>query len=379
MILKSLKYSHQKEKSYEWTLSGKDDQPVEFGNTNLIVGKNAAGKSRTLTAIAEIANVLALKTRIDSYKKLSDWAFELILKEGDDLYEYSISVFGEKIIDEVLVVNGEEKVNRRENKIYSETIKAFEELDITDKDVVILLKDNEVAYPYLSEIHEWGSALKRFTFTNQVEKSQLLDKEELERLHPDIDPDNVILLFHKGQELFGESFTEAVLSDMKRLDYNLKKISLDYTSGGVGISVDEEEVQNPVLQTDMSQGMFRALAFTIQLNIALLSKVSVCLLIDDLGEGLDFARSKSLIDILIYKINNSDIQLFITTNDRYIMNAIPIKYWSILERQPKKSKFYNYYNSQETFEDFKYTGLSNFDFLATDFYRKGFEDNEHDI
>lgn len=379
MILKSLKYSHHKGKSYEWTLSGKDGFPVEFGNTNLIVGKNAAGKSRTLTAIAEIANVIASKKNITDYSKITDWAFELTLKSGEDLYEYSISVFGEKIIDEVLVVNTKEKVNRKEGKIYSEVNNEFEGLEIADNKIIISLKENEESYPYLAEIYKWGDALKRFTFTNQYEKGHLLHSEDLDSPHSEIDPDNVVLLFSEGQKLFGEQFVDAVISDMKKLDYHLEDISLDYTQAGIGISVHEEEAQNKVLQTDMSQGMFRALAFIIQLNIALFSKVSVCLLIDDLGEGLDFSRSKSLIDLLIYKINNSNIQLFITTNDRYIMNAIPIKYWSILERHPKKSEFYNYFNSKETFEDFKYTGLSNFDFLATDFYHNGFGDDGQDI
>lgn len=378
MILKSLKYSHQKGHSYEWTLSDKDDNPVEFGNTNLIVGKNAAGKSRTLTAIAEIANVLSLKKNINSFK-LTDWTFDLILKEDQDLYQYNISVFGDKIVDEILIINGKEKVNRRENKIYSEVKKDFQELEISDKEVFISLKNDQENYPYLSEIFEWSNALRRFTFTNQYEKSHLLHADDLDLSQSRIDPDNVILLFHDGERLFGERFIESVISDMKRLDYHLEEIGLDYTQGGVGISVHEHEIQNSVLQTEMSQGMFRALAFIIQLNIALLSKVSVCLLIDDLGEGLDFSRSKSLIDLLIHKINNSDIQLFITTNDRYIMNAIPIRYWSILERQPKKSKFYNYSNSKENFEDFKYTGLSNFDFLATNFYRDGFQNTEQDM
>ena len=61
-----------------------------------------------------------------------------------------------------------------------------------------------------------------------------------------------------------------------------------------------------------------------------------------------------------------------STNDRYIMNQINLKYWSVIDRQGAKSVFYNTFNSGSIFEDFKYTGLNNFDFFSTDFYREGF-------
>lgn len=108
--------------------------------------------------------------------------------------------------------------------------------------------------------------------------------------------------------------------------------------------------------------------------MALLSKESACILVDDIGEGLDFDRSSLLMNMIVEKIQESNIQMFITTNDRYIMNKIPIEYWSVIERKPKVSVFYNYYNSRKIFDDFKFTGLNNFDFLTTDFYLKGFDD-----
>jgi hypothetical protein len=165
---------------------------------------------------------------------------------------------------------------------------------------------------------------------------------------------------------------------MKCLHYDIENICLETTKNGISLSVKEVDLPDTTTQIEMSQGMFRALAFLIQLNYALSSKASVCLLVDDLGEGLDYSRSKALIDILIYKINNSDIQAFITTNDRYVMNTIPLKYWSILERKHKSSIIYNYGNSKTIFDDFKYTGLNNFDFLATDFFIHGFENKEEE-
>lgn len=374
MILESIKYIRQEGKPAEWGISGKDDKPVKFGNMNLIVGKNAAGKSRTLSIIGDMADLVARKN-IVSKLRFPNWQCELILKENDILYNYYIAVENGKITDETLFIGGVKKYNRSSKEIYSELLQKFELLNISGDDVITSIENKNSDYPYIDEIFEWGNALKRFTFTNQYEKNHLLREGELDGTDK-IDPENIIKLFHEGRKTFGDTFLDAVMKDMKRLDYPVSEVSLQQTRNGVGISVLEDELSESTLQTDMSQGMFRALAFIIQLNLALLADVSICLLIDDMGEGLDYSRSKSLIDLLIYKINNSNIQMFITTNDRYIMNKVPIKYWSILERKPRNSYFYNYFNSKDTFEDFKYTGLNNFDFLATDFYLHGFEDEE---
>ena len=56
-----------------------------------------------------------------------------------------------------------------------------------------------------------------------------------------------------------------------------------------------------------------------------------------------------------------------STNDRFAMNNVPIEEWLIIRRVGNKVIFDNYQNSKKIFDDFKYTGLSNFDFFATSF------------
>jgi hypothetical protein len=99
-------------------------------------------------------------------------------------------------------------------------------------------------------------------------------------------------------------------------------------------------------------------------------------LIDDIGEGLDNDRSNSLIELIIEKIKDSSVQVIMTTNDRFVMNKVPLEYWSVIQRIPKKSLFYNYQNSKSTFEEFKRTGLNNFDFLSYEYYIEDFEIEE---
>jgi len=49
------------------------------------------------------------------------------------------------------------------------------------------------------------------------------------------------------------------------------------------------------------------------------------------------------------------------------MNAVPLEEWTVLQRDKNVVKARNHQNSRAAFERFESTGLSNFDFFATDF------------
>jgi AAA15 family ATPase/GTPase len=127
---------------------------------------------------------------------------------------------------------------------------------------------------------------------------------------------------------------------MKKISYHISKINVDtlnfFPIPVFGLGVQEVDIEAVTDQKEMSQGMFRALSLLVQLNFSLLSKIPSCILIDDIGEGLDYERSKSLIDLIIEKVKGSSVQVIMTTNDRFVMNNIPLEYWSVIHRVPKK-------------------------------------------
>ena len=120
----------------------------------------------------------------------------------------------------------------------------------------------------------------------------------------------------------------------------------------------------------MSQGMFRALSLIVSLNYAEHTAVPSCVLIDDIGEGLDFDRSCALIKLLMQKAEETSMQLILSTNDRFIMNSVPLEAWTVLRRVGQNTNVYNYDNSRARFDEFKFTGMNNFDFFAYDFLRE---------
>ena len=114
--------------------------------------------------------------------------------------------------------------------------------------------------------------------------------------------------------------------------------------------------------------MFRALALVVHLNLCAFSKNKKLILVDDIGEGLDYERATAIIHLLISKAEENNIQLIMTSNDRFVMNEVPLKYWSILKRTGGVVKMYNMANSQQQFDKFKFLGLNNFDFFASNFF-----------
>jgi len=73
---------------------------------------------------------------------------------------------------------------------------------------------------------------------------------------------------------------------------------------------------------------------------------------------------------LLKKLENSKIQLIATSNDRFLINAVDVRCLNLLERNGHTVNSYNYLNSKETFEEFKITGLNNFDFFMSKMYRE---------
>lgn len=380
MILKALKYTRYAGEAHEWSIVGKEDETnnsyAYFGNINLLVGKNAAGKSRALDAIRQISNLFAGRIGLEEVPYSTE-KFELMFEEGDVQYEYLLDFKKRIIIDEKLTIGKTLVLDRSKGLLKDTSIGRDILANIKDTTLAATLTDEE-GKPIFAPLVSWGGALRNFLFSNQQEKNRLArDYKMIEKEDQDIEDTSILVhTFYKGKEEFGESFISEIKADMQDLGYNITNVDIQQTKRGYGICV-EEDGKYIVSQREMSQGMFRTLSLFIQLIYVRLSKQSLCVLVDDMGEGLDYDRSKGLVNIFIKKLNQPNIQFFLTTNDRYVMNKVPLRYWTVIDRdKSSRSVFYNYENSKDVFEDFRYTGLNNFDFFTTDFYSKGFGNME---
>jgi hypothetical protein len=229
-------------------------------------------------------------------------------------------------------------------------------------------------HPFLEPLFEWANNIHYYAFGSSM-------KQEFGKWIDDPNSiisgnsDNSVEVFITGNLEFGKKYEKAILSSMQKIGYDLITIDAQrrlYSSNTIGyedytIAVVEKDRNIALLQTNMSQGMFRALSIFIHLIYHVMMKTSTTILIDDIGEGLDFDRSTKLIKLLIDLAENSNIQLVMSTNDEFVMNVVPLRYWQVIQRTGAECKIRNYQNSKEQFDNFKFTGLSNFDLLTTDY------------
>lgn len=383
MILKELKYTRFEGESFEWSIQGKPHTganypSVSFGQINLIVGKNATGKSKTIMTVRQLADLFSGK--VDLSKLIFHSAkYEICFKNGNGDIKYLLEYTNGKVIKERLDIADVNKINREGSKgtIFYQELNENLPFETDDKILAITRRD-KIQHPYLESLYQWGKQLFFYQFGSTNGKGTFVrDLNQINEEDFDLqDSDDFVAMFKSGKEKMGDAFINNIRDDMKAIGYSISEIGIDkpkfYPIPGFALTVKEDELDDSTDQTQMSQGMFRAFSLLIQINYSLSSNVPSCILIDDIGEGLDYDRSKSLIELIIDKSKHSSIQVFMTTNDRFVMNKIPLEYWSVINRANKKSVFYNYRNSKEIFDSFAFTGLNNFDFFATDFYLNGF-------
>jgi hypothetical protein len=374
MRLKSLTYCERKSDLKGWSVSGFTLAPI-----NLIVGKNATGKTRTLSVI-NFLGLLLSGTRKPG--EIPTGNYEVIFEHEGRTLKYVLNIADYKVMYELFSDDDRVLLERREGGvgiIFHEKEGRDLEFQTPETDVAVVARRDTIQHSFLRPLGDWGLGVRHYSFGEMMGRNTigLLVKDG-----PPPDPknaDDVVSLFRKGVEQYSSDFKNAVLKAMNETGYDLEDISLMapskikvQTNSPLPITtfylgVKERQLEEITEQIEISQGMFRALSVIIHLQYAIRGEHPSCILIDDIGEGLDFDRSCRLIDIIRCHVKDSAIQLVMSTNDRFVMNNVPLEEWSLLSREAGMVKVHNFQNSQTAFENFKFTGLNNFDFLAMDF------------
>ena len=372
MELKSLEYQQHKNTKNEWKI-----EPTTFESINLIAGQNATGKSRVLNVISNLARLFSIVQNIH-YKS---GTYKIIFDKNGDEISYFLNYRNRKVIQEKLHFNGDVYLNRNSSgaaKIHSDQIEDKLEYEIPVDQLAVITKRDSKQHPLLDALYFWGNNLMHFKFGENLGKNILGMPSK--KIPPDLifdlkSTDKVFYILKKGKKEYGLRFEKAIKRDMASVGYKLEKIFLtqpvsvtitgDAPVTPVALAVKEKDLPGITDQNDMSQGMFRALSLLIQLNYAIMANKLSCILIDDIGEGLDYEKSSNLIKLILKKTEKKSVQLIMSTNDRFVMNNVPLEYWTVMHRAGTKLLSINYRNSKELFEEFELIGLNNFDFFTS--------------
>ena len=372
MFLKKFEYHEFDGQPKSWSLEN-----FTLETINLLVGKNATGKTNTIQRIAWLGNMLTglLPNLLISGNYYAEFA------DNDDVYKYYLNLINQMVEMEKLVINGNEMFTRSSDGIGQ--INAIElpgkiRFQLPLDQLVAVSRRDKIQHPYLQKLTDWADGLRMYSFSSSLGKDTgFTDNNSTLPLFDSKDPNLVAGLYVKGEQEYPGEFKRRILKSMAEIGYRLKDMGVGPNPNLIlhvinlvhvnMIYIVENDANLSLFQPDISQGMFRALSLIINVIYNTLKNQSTTILIDDIGEGLDFDRSTKLIKLLINLAEQSNIQLIMTTNDRFVMNAVPLEYWQVIQRSGGKCKIYNYENSKEIFDEFAYTGLNNFDFLANDF------------
>lgn len=383
MYLRKFSFRENAGQNIEWLINN-----VSLGEINLMVGKNSSGKTRTLNALSDLVSMLMG----NGTSATGPVSYELLFKNSGELMKYELSYDLETIHKEKLFVGEELVLDRGEGgtgrvKYEATPGSIFLDFEIPHDQLACYAKRDRLQHPFIEIIHGWAISLRRFNFSGDLGKSRYALKSSFESKEVDWTDTTASLVpaITVAEEEY-KQFREQVLKDMRKIAYNLVDFGIIHFSerfGGSGqdryaVYTTETGLEKQVTQRDMSQGMFRAFSVIVQVNYYILCGHKGFVIIDDIGEGLDFSRAKQLVQLLIAKARKANIQLIMSTNDSFIMNAVDIENWAVIMREGHKISLYNYENSKEIFEEFKFTGLNNFDFYASEFFRSGFSDEDLD-
>lgn len=335
---------------FNWSLSS-----IPLGNLNLIVGKNAVGKSKTLNTLVKAARII----KGDFGGVYFDHQCKLVFKLNDnEEMEFSYKIGGNKEIEYECLTKGEDVVLYRkgsEARIKGESVNPP-----ANKLCVQSWRDTE-RYPEFEAIMKWAEQIKGFSFS------------DLSSSDPDLLPSmfNETMEFSELYEQIDQEKKDFIIAKMKELDYaveniNPLKISEKYSI----ITLKEKGVSVPLITSTMSNGMLRVFYIFSYLAYLSTKEGAKTLLIDDLGEGLDYSRSKKLSKIIFDYCEEHGIQLIATSNDNFLMNAVDLRHWIVLLRENENITAVCEKTHPELFLKFKRLGLNNFDLFSTDFISK---------
>ena len=383
MYLQNFSFRENAGQKIEWLIDN-----VKLGEINLMVGKNSSGKTRTLNALSDLVAML----KGEGTSASGPVSYELKFRNGEAFMNYELEYDLETIRMERLYMGEELVLERGEDgrgliKYESTPGSIFLEFEIPHDRLACYAKRDRLQHPFIEIIHGWAISLRRFDFSSDLGKTKYALKSSYEAKEIDfsITGNSLVPVITVASAEFPE-FRKMVLQDMHEINYPLEDFGIIHFSerfsqadqDRYAVYTSEEGLEKQVTQRDMSQGMFRAFSVLIQINYYILCRKKGFVIIDDIGEGLDFARAKQLVQLLIKKAQPAGIQLIMSTNDSFIMNAVDIEHWAVIVREGNKISLFNYENSKEIFEEFKFTGLNNFDFYASEFFRSGFRDAEQD-
>lgn len=373
MIISEVNYSQNIGEYDEWYL-----KDMRLGKLNLIASKNAVGKTRTCNVLSHFTAMLSGKQR-----QLSNGNFDIVFKHNKVTRKYKLITKKNRVVEESLV-EGKKFLIRRSAEtgeiVHFRNGKRDSQVFYPPPDKLTNQVRRDVKeLVYLEELTRWAENFHLLTFSHIRMDIVPLLIENIEEAN--LFTDDLALVPFMLQKMVSNTEKKGmIIRDLNYAGYEIKDMDVSIPNipkapkDSLVIRLWEKGLKHPIDQMSFSQGMHRVIAIIITVHYLLEKGGGGTVVCDDFAEGLDFERATKLTEVVFKRMQNADGQLIVTSNDRFLMNAVDIKYWNILERRKHTVQSFNYINSEKSFDEFRRAGLNNFDFFANQLY-KGLADD----
>lgn len=354
--MKLVKFSY---KDADWEL-----KDLELDSLNLVVAKNATGKSKSLVAMKYLASMLCQESETIKMFPLLNIKIVAEFVDNDDLIKYQFAFKDGKCVSETFEINNVSYLKRTpsqgtlQNLITGEN----EEIFPPENRLVINTNRDTKKYSYFERLIDWADIVAFFDFSNIRPSIHEYDQNKFEYT-ADLD---VPTMMGKLNDIA----RELVRKELNSIGYSIIKISSYENQKKHYYDINEEGCEEPITSFMLSQGLYRSLALLIYIEYIISLRHPTMIVIDDLCEGLDYERARKLGELVFKKCEDSNIQLIATSNDSFLMDVVDIKYWNVLQRKGSVVTALNNKNHPKLFADFAFTGLSNFDFFSSDYINR---------
>lgn len=357
----SEKYFHQLSgTTLYWKLEG-----LKLLDFTIIAGLNTAGKTRTCNVITNtIAKI------IHHRKILSLGNTTMTIRTANSRYRIIINIAEDekrkKIIKREVLYELHDKgkktlFDRKKIREVSDKGEPLRSYSPPDDSLTFHARRDKYSYPYLEDVME---SLKKFHFLDFKEGEITIKVGKDETALP------IKILSSETSEVYTKIEKQKrveILKDINSLGFPIEKLSIkEMIVEGIKTPVllfKEMRVRGTYDLINASSALIKVIFLITCMH--LIEKGS-CILIDNVGDGLDYKRSIEIINFL--KKFKKDKQIILCTNNEILLNQTDIRNWNILHRQGSIVKAHNYDNSRERLERFAKTGLSNYEYFQDEYY-----------
>ena len=342
---------------FQYIGNGWDLKLIQFQPVNLIVGKNAVGKSRLIKGLSNAAQYISQAT---DNKNETSFGATFVFSSGTERVFYHFSYINGKVaLEKLFIEKNPEHIESLLERNAEGTLLHGEAISPPEDKLVLHVRRDTVQYPYFEKIVSWAESVCGHRFNEMDFAGDYGTYSSFSNFDSN--------LFDIVKSLSADAM-ERIIVQANDLGYPIQSIvPYEYGDKLKVVFFNEREVNDSLMYFQLSKGMFRALYLLIYMEYLANIKKPSMLLVDDLCEGLDYDRSTRLGRIVFDFCLQHDIQLIASSNDSFLMDVVDLKYWNILQRKGNEIEGINHINHPELFDDFGFTGLSNFDLFSSDY------------